>query len=447
VAQYDVATAASAEEGLDWRDQDIDLVISDLRMGGATGIDLLMQWRELRPETPFFLATAFGDVDSAVRAMKLGATDYLTKPLDPPKLLEVIRHTLFRPPAAAAPTVATRQPQGFGAILGRSRSMQEVFERIRRAAQTDSIVLILGESGTGKELVAAAIHQESPRSKGPYVAVNMAAIPAHLVESELFGHVRGAFTGATDARIGRFQVADSGTIFIDEIGDFEPTAQAKLLRVLENYTVCPIGSNEDVHVDVRVVAATSRNLQELVAKGLFREDLFYRLNVVVIKLPPLRERPEDIPLLAEVFAKESATACGRPPLEIDTQLMQFFMRQPWPGNVRQLRNLIFSMVVMSQGNKLTLSDLPADYHEGSAPAPQPAATPMTQELESIERTHILATLEAHGGNRTHAAAALRISVRTLQRKLKAWGLENFLHRETAAEAAAHAASQSGTQAG
>jgi transcriptional regulator with PAS, ATPase and Fis domain len=313
--------------------------------------------------------------------------------------------------------------------------MQEVFERIRRAASTDSIVLILGESGTGKELVAAAIHQESPRAKGPYVAVNMAAIPAHLVESELFGHVRGAFTGATDARIGRFQVAHGGTIFIDEIGDFESTAQAKLLRVLENYTVCPIGSNEDVHVDVRVVAATSRNLQDLVAKGMFREDLFYRLNVVVIKLPPLRERPEDIPLLADVFAKESATACGRQQMSIDTQLMQFFMRQHWPGNVRQLRNLIFSMVVMSPNNALTIADVPADYREGSAPAPQTAAVPVTQELEAIERTHILATLEAHGGNRTHAAAALRISVRTLQRKLKAWGLENFLHRDSTSETA------------
>jgi two-component system, NtrC family, response regulator HydG len=434
VAQYDVATAASAEEALDWRDQAIDMVITDLRMGGATGIDLLMQWREIRPETPFILATAFGDVDSAVRAMKLGALDYLTKPIDPNRLLAALRDVLQRPPVNTRPAaVVDARATGFGPLLGRSRSMQDVFERIRRAAQTDSIVLILGESGTGKELVAAAIHRESPRVKGPYVAVNMAAIPAHLVESELFGHVRGAFTGATDARIGRFQVADSGTIFIDEIGDFEPTAQAKLLRVLENYTVCPIGSNEDIQVHVRVVAATSRNLQDLVAKGQFREDLFYRLNVVLIRLPPLRDRVEDIPLLAEAFVRESAVACGRERMEIDTPLMQFFMRQAWPGNVRQLRNLIFSMVVMSQGSKLTLSDLPADYQEGGAPQPSPPG-PATQELEAIERTHILATLEAHHGNRTHAAAALRISVRTLQRKLKAWGLEHFLQRDTSSDA-------------
>jgi len=296
-------------------------------------------------------------------------------------------------------------------------------------------VLILGESGTGKELVAGAIHRESPRAKGPYVAVNMAAIPAHLVESELFGHVRGAFTGATDARIGRFQVASGGTIFIDEIGDFEPTAQAKLLRVLENYTVCPIGSNADLQVDVRVVAATSRDLQDLVAKGQFREDLFYRLNVVLIRLPALRDRPEDIPLLADVFVRESAEACGRGPMSIDPRLMQFFMKQPWPGNVRQLRNLIFSMVVMAEGAVLTPNDLPAEYKEG-APAPAPSSpSPANQDLEAIERTHILSTLEAHGGNRTHAAAALRISVRTLQRKLKAWGLETYLHRETAAEVA------------
>jgi two-component system, NtrC family, response regulator HydG len=437
VAQYDVVAAANAEEALDWRDQAIDLVISDLRMGRRSGIDLLMEWREARPETPFILATAFGDVDSAVRAMKLGASDYLTKPVDPSRLLgsvhEVLKHPALAPPVVAAAPPSPK-PQGFGPLIGRSQAMHDVFDRIRRAAQTDSIVLILGESGTGKELVAGAIHRESRRASGPYVAVNMAAIPAHLVESELFGHVRGAFTGATDARIGRFQVANGGTIFIDEIGDFEPTAQAKLLRVLENYTVCPIGSNEDLQVDVRVVAATSRNLQDLVARGQFREDLFYRLNVVLIRLPTLRDRPEDIPLLAEVFLRESAAACGREPMAFDSRLMQFLMRQPWPGNVRQLRNLIFSMVVMAQHQVLTLIDLPAEFKEGVAPAaPQP--TPAMQDLEAIERTHILATLEAHGGNRTHAAAALRISVRTLQRKLKAWGLETYLHRESVAEPA------------
>jgi DNA-binding NtrC family response regulator len=437
VAQYDVVAAANAEEALDWRDQAIDLVISDLRMGRRSGIDLLMEWREARPETPFILATAFGDVDSAVRAMKLGASDYLTKPVDPTRLLGSVRDVLSKPaaalPAGAAPSPSPPRAQGFGPLIGRSRSMQDVFDRIRRAAQTDSIVLILGESGTGKELVAGAIHRESPRASGPYVAVNMAAIPAHLVESELFGHVRGAFTGATDARIGRFQVADGGTIFIDEIGDFEPTAQAKLLRVLENYTVCPIGSNEDLQVDVRVVAATSRNLQDLVAHGQFREDLFYRLNVVLIRLPPLRDRPEDIPLLADVFLRESAAACGRASMTFDPRLMQFLMRHSWPGNVRQLRNLIVSMVVMAQQEVLTLGDLPAEYKEGAPPAVTPQPTAAMQDLEAIERTHILATLEAHGGNRTHAAAALRISVRTLQRKLKAWGLETYLHREPAAE--------------
>jgi DNA-binding NtrC family response regulator len=260
----------------------------------------------------------------------------------------------------------------------------------------------------------------------------MAAIPAHLVESELFGHVRGAFTGATDARVGRFQVASGGTIFIDEIGDFESTAQAKLLRVLESYTVCPIGSNDDVQVDVRVVAATSRNLQDLVAKGQFREDLFYRLNVVLIRLPALRDRPEDIPLLADVFLRESAEACGRGPMSIDSRLMHHFMRHPWPGNVRQLRNIIFSMVVMADTETLSLGDLPAEQQEGAGAQRPEAASTATQELETIERTHILATLEAHGGNRTHAAAALRISVRTLQRKLKSWGMENYLHREVPA---------------
>jgi DNA-binding NtrC family response regulator len=428
VAQYDVVAAASAEEALDWRDQQIDLVITDLKMSGRTGIDLLLQWREVRPETPFILATAFGDIDSAVRAMKLGAADYLTKPVDPTRLLSSVRDCLGKAPPAVPPPPP--RAQGFGPIIGQSRPMIEVYDRIRRAAQTDSIVLILGESGTGKELVAAAIHRESPRASGPYVAVNMAAIPAHLVESELFGHVRGAFTGATDARVGRFQVAHGGTIFIDEIGDFDPTAQAKLLRVLENYTVCPIGSNQEVQVDVRVVAATSRNLPDLVARGQFREDLYYRLNVVTIRLPLLRERPEDIPLLANVFLRESAEACGRQAMSIDPKLMQFFMQHPWPGNVRQLRNLLFSMVVMADGDVLRLDNLPQEMRPGGPPPVESSSA--SQDLEAIERTHILATLEAHKGNRTHAAAALRISVRTLQRKLKAWGLENYLHREPAA---------------
>lgn len=429
LAQYEVVAAASAEEALEWRDQPIDLVITDLRMPQRSGLDLLMQWREVRPETPFILATAYGDVDSAVRAMKLGASDYLTKPVEPQRLLDTVRQVLHRPPAAE-PALARSKPSGRGPLVARSPAMLEVFDRIRRVAQTDSIVLILGESGTGKELAAAAIHRHSQRASGPYVAVNMAAIPPHLVESELFGHVRGAFTGATDARVGRFQVASGGTIFIDEIGDFEPTAQAKLLRVLENYTVCPIGSNEEIPVDVRVVAATSRHLPDLVARGQFREDLYYRLNVVSIQLPPLRERVEDIPLLAETFLRESAQTCGRGAIELDPELMAYFLRYPWPGNVRQLRNVIFSMVVMARGTQLTLADLPPDMQPGHVPPPAARSSPSaaTLELEAIERSHILATLQAHGGNRTHAAAALRISVRTLQRKLKAWGLENYLLR-------------------
>ena len=441
LANYDVDSVGSAEEALDWLDQPIDLVISDLRMGGRSGIDLLMDWRGVHPTTPFLLATAFGDIDSCVRAMKLGATDYLNKPVDPQRLLSIISDTFSRPkeppPVAAAPPPAARSPEdGFGPLIGRSPLMQTVFERIRRAAHTDSIVLILGESGTGKELAAGLIHRESRRAAGPYVAVNMAAIPSHLVESELFGHVRGAFTGATDPRIGRFQVANGGTIFIDEIGDFEPVAQAKLLRVLENYTVCPIGSNENIQVDVRVVAATSRNLQDMVAHSQFREDLFYRLNVVAIRLPPLRDRPEDIPLLAQVFLRESAAGCGQGAMTIDPSLMQHLMRQPWPGNVRQLRNLLFSMVVMARSQTLSLGDLPPELLAGGG-APQPvvaAGSSAVQDLEAIERSHILATLEAHGGNRTHAAAALRIAVRTLQRKLKAWGLDNLGHREQPAGA-------------
>ena len=424
--KFDVLTARDAEEAKALIGESIDLVISDLRMAGESGVDLLEAWREAHPGTPFILVTAYGQVDSAVRAMKLGATDYLIKPVNPEQLLAAVRDVLSRT-QPVPPQPAQRQAgeaMGFGPLVGRSPGMLEVFDKIRRSAQTDSLVLVLGESGTGKELVAAAIHEHSRRNHGPYVAVNMAAIPGHLVESELFGHVRGAFTGATTSRIGRFQAANKGTIFIDEIGDFEAGAQAKLLRVLENLTVCPIGSNDEFRVDVRVIAATSRNLPDLVSKGLFREDLYYRLNVVVVRIPPLRERREDIPLLAGVFLSESATACGRGAMTFDDDLREMLLRHPWPGNVRQLRNSIHSMVVLAKTNDLTLADLPEDMIEaGSAITPSAGSDLQSLHgLDEIERSAILAALGQHEGNRTRAAAALGISVRTLQRKLKSWGM-------------------------
>jgi DNA-binding NtrC family response regulator len=309
---------------------------------------------------------------------------------------------------------------GMQTIIGGSDAMLAVFDQIRRVAETDATVLITGESGTGKELVAEAIHQNSSRRNGPYTAVNMAAVPETLVESELFGHVKGAFTGAATDRAGRFEAANSGTLFVDEIGDLELTSQAKLLRVLEDHQVTPIGTNESKQVDVRVIAATSRNLEKLVAEGQFREDLYYRLNVVAIGLPPLRKRREDIRLLAEHFLEEACRANGRPPCAPDADLWRFLESYDWPGNVRQLRNCIESMVVLSRSSTLTVEDLPAMVRNGK-PANEPHfEIPKGFTLEDVEKVAIRQTLGRFGGNRTQAAQSLGISVRTLQRKLKRW---------------------------
>lgn len=421
---YRVITARDPDEALEYLDDGVGLVISDLRMGNASGIDLLRLWHERRPQTPFILATAYGDVDSAVTAMKLGAEDYLTKPVDPDALLQMVRSKIARGDQASSEPESRGLLDGRGGpcILGESPAMLDVFERVRRAAPTDSLVLILGESGTGKELVASAIHAHSRRKDGPYIAVNIAALPESLVEAELFGHVAGAFTGAERDRIGRFEAADQGTLFIDEIGDFPQPAQAKLLRVLDNLSINPIGSNDERRVDVRLVAATSRNLAELVAEGTFREDLFYRLNVLTIELPPLRERHGDIPRLIDAFLAEACQKHQRSAPILSAELMQFMATYEWPGNVRQLRNAIENMVVMSNGETLSLGDLPA-YLSGNASLLAKAADRGdTNNLRDLERTAILSVLERCGGNRTHAADALGISVRTLQRKLKTWAV-------------------------
>ncbi len=423
---YEVDTADSARKALSFLREPIDLVLSDLKMSKSTGLDLLRYWKERRRETPFIMVTAYGEVDSAVEAMKLGAEDYLNKPVNPEELLLLVARCLET--RRKDETIAELQSRlderlGFERLIGHSAAMLEVFEHARRAAMTHSTVLITGESGTGKELIAEAIHQNSLRREGPFITVNMAAVPEHLVESELFGHVKGAFTGATDSRIGRFESANGGTIFIDEIGDFAWESQAKLLRVLENRTVTPIGSNNNREVDVRVVAATSRNLEAMVREGDFREDLYYRLNVVNLKLPPLRERRDDIPLLIQHILSELRQDIGKPNLVMDRELRSFLETYVWPGNVRQLRNALESMVVLASENELTMADLPATLH--NAPnATNSLTLPPGMSLEHLEREAIQQALAQHDGNRTHAAADLGISVRTLQRKLKAWGMEH-----------------------
>lgn len=422
--RYDVVTAANPEQANGYLEGAVDLVISDLRMGKTNGIDLLRHWKKRRPDVPFIMVTAYGEVGSAVQAMKLGAKDYLNKPVNPDELLMLVAKCLeARKKERTIQELQQRLDErlGFESIVGNSKVMLEVFDQARRAAMVESTVLVTGESGTGKELIAEAIHQNSPRKNGPFVTVNMAAVPEMLVESELFGHVKGSFTGATTARIGRFEAAHEGTIFIDEIGDFAFASQAKLLRVLERRTITPIGSNDDKEVDARVVAATSRGLEEMVAAKEFREDLYYRLNVVTIQLPPLRDRREDIPLLVTHFLKELGESVGKPGITVDRELMHFFQTHAWPGNVRELRNCLESMVVLTRDDLLTMGDLPATINEsGSSTAEVEVPTGVT--LHELERAAVEQALAECNGNRTHAAKALGISVRTLQRKLKAWGI-------------------------
>ncbi|HEX5106148.1 MAG TPA: sigma-54 dependent transcriptional regulator [Pirellulaceae bacterium] len=423
---YDVEMAENAQQAIALTEGAFDLVISDLRMGENSGIDLLRAWKKKRPSTPFVLITAHGDVGSAVEAMKLGAEDYLTKPVNPDELLILISRCI----ESRRKDETIRQLQerlddrlGFEKIIGTSKAILSVFEQARMAAQADCTVLITGESGTGKELIAEALHHNSPRKSGPFVTINMAAVPEHLAESELFGHVKGAFTGAMSARVGRFEAADGGTLFIDEIGDFALPSQAKLLRVLENHVVTPVGSNDDKQVDVRAVAATSRCLETMVRDSKFREDLYYRLNVVTIHLPALRERREDIPLLAAYFLKTFCETHGKPALEVDQSLMEYLQSYNWPGNVRQLRNTIESMVVLTAGNRLTPDNLPPTF-DGDPLAVSNRVFPVsTTSLVDLQRAAVEKALADCNGHRTRAAETLGISVRTLQRKLKAWGME------------------------
>jgi len=435
---YDVRAASDPAEAISSIDDSIDLVISDLRMGETSGLELLQHWKKRHPSTPFVMITAYGDVDTAVEAMKVGAADYLNKPVNPDELLMLVEKCLdSRKKDETIQQLQARLDQrlGFEKIIGRSKAMLEVFDQARRAAGVDSTVLVTGESGTGKELIAEAIHQNSPRKEGPFVCVNMAAVPENLVESELFGHVKGSFTGASAARVGRFEAANEGTLFIDEIGDFALPAQAKLLRVLENHLVTPVGSNDDRRVDVRVIAATSCNLEEMVEQEEFREDLYYRLNVIKLHQPPLRERREDIPLLVDHFLHMLSETNERPRLDVDGELMRFMETYDWPGNVRQLSNCLESMVVLARNDLLGLDDLPSSIREGRAPSDHIEVPPGTT-LEELEHAAVEQALEHYEGNRTHAAKALGISVRTLQRKLKAWRINSAADKKPPLQAPA-----------
>src|SRR5687768_6820815 len=423
---FTVFGAENADKALGYIDENMDVVLSDLQMGDVSGIGLLQLWKQRKPDTQFILLTGHSSIPTAVEAIKGGAYDYLMKPIHPEELILLIKRAIdAMSKDREIDNLRRRLDQKFGLdqIVGQSRQMRDVFAKIQRAAPVDSTVLILGESGTGKELVAQALHHNSTRKKGPFVAVNCAAVPATLVESELFGHVRGAFTGATDRRMGRFEQADGGTLFIDEIGDFELGLQAKLLRVLETLTVTPVGGHEDRKVDVRVLAATSRDIRKMVEEGKFREDLFYRLNVVQVVLPPLRDRPDDIPILVEHFLREISENKHTPPRRISPEVMRRFQQYRWPGNVRELRNTLESMMVLADGDTLTERDLPERIAESAPQLTTTKEIPTGMTMEELERLAIMRALDQYGGNRTHAANRLGISVRTLQRKLRQYEME------------------------
>jgi DNA-binding NtrC family response regulator len=398
-----------------------DVLVTDLHMPGLDGIQLLEHAREAIPELIVVLVTAFADVDTAVRAMQLGAEHYLTKPVQFDELLVVIDRALERRHLEHE-TIELRtrlkERLSFDNIIGSSPAMQEVFDVIEQVARTKASVLITGESGTGKELVAQAIHQNSPRAKAPFVKLHCAALAETLLESELFGHEKGAFTGAVGRREGRFKQADGGTLFLDEIGEISPAIQVKLLRFLQERTFERVGGNETVKVDVRIITATNRDLNAEAAAGKFREDLFYRLNVVNIEMPPLRARPSDLLPLATFFLNRFAKENGKRIDGFANDAVERIGSYRWPGNVRELENIVERAVVLCDGSKLTAKHLPAGVGASSRSSVRvPGST-----MDEIERHAILATLEACGGRTAQAAQMLDISVRKIQYKLHEYGV-------------------------
>lgn len=425
---YLARDAASALECLG--KEEIAVILSDMRMPGLSGLEFLREVREKHPDTIFILLTAYGSVETAVEAMKAGAHDFLTKPVNLDHLDLMIERALGQRSLSKRASELQKQNKALksqldekfsmGNIIGSSAAMQPVFNIIKAAAPTGATVLVTGPSGTGKELVARAIHNLSRRPQGPFIAVNCAALPANLLESELFGHEKGAFTGAESRRQGRFELASDGTLFLDEIGEIDAATQVKLLRVLESRTFERVGGAETIKTDMRLVAATNKDLQKLVAEGKFREDLYYRLAVVDIKLPPLCERKDDIPAMVAAFLKEFSEKNMKEIQSISPAAMERLVAYPWPGNVRELRNTIEKMVVLSSSQNLDAGDLPGNILASARPA---AATIASGSLKSTEAEKIAAILAKHSGNRTHAAEELGISRRTLIRKIKEYGLK------------------------
>ena len=422
---FEVIQAASAAEAIEQaRVRVVDLVLTDLRMPDRDGLTLVDDLRRINPEVPAVVMTAFGTVKTAVDAMKRGAADYLTKPIDLDELEVLIDRVLERRALISENAELRRQVEERHQLRGLETAnprMQEAVSVAARAAQRDVTVLIRGESGTGKEVLARAIHYGSPRARAPFVAVNVAALPETLLESELFGHERGAFTGADRERRGRFEMASGGTLLLDEIGDLPKSTQVKLLRVLQERTIERLGSNRAIDVDVRIIAATNRDLDALVRSGEFCEDLFYRLNVVCIELPPLRERREDIPSLVEHFLERHAPKSGPRP-SVSREAMDALVKYAYPGNIRELENIIQRAMALARAEVIGTADLPA-YIIGLRPEAA-VGTGLLEQVAALERRLIADALAQSGGVQTRAAKLLGISERHLRYKLQKYELEN-----------------------
>jgi DNA-binding NtrC family response regulator len=432
---HEVAIAETGELGLNTFEQfHPELVLLDLNLPGIDGIHVLQGLMEKDPRLHCVMLTAFGTIRSAVEAMRLGAFDYLTKPFDNDELLLVVERALERRRLTAEVEELRAELEsryGFSEIIGISPAMQHVFRIVARVAETDATVLIGGESGTGKELVARALHRRSRRADGPFVAVNCSAIPTTLFEAEFFGHEKGAFTDARQSRPGKFELASGGTLFLDEVGEIPLEAQAKLLRALEERTITRLGARSPIPIDVRVIAATHKDLERAVADGQFRDDLYWRLNVVGIQLPPLRERKPDIPLLLDHIIGRFNRELSLSVKAISQQARQLLIEYEWPGNVRELENTICQAMILCEGETLTVHDLPPRIRGESQVEAQAAsgeverlslAEAVRQSTERLEKQLILSRLTESGGNRTQTAESLGISRKTLFNKMRSYGI-------------------------
>jgi DNA-binding NtrC family response regulator len=415
---YRVECAENATKALSILESDnFDIVLADIKMPGMDGLEMLKRIKTLRKDSIVIIMTAFATVDTAVQALKDGAFDYVTKPFDPDDLSHLIRNAskqivLLEENEILKEKVVTLE--NIEDLIGNSESMQQVFREIESVAQSNASVIITGESGTGKELVARAIHANSPRKFFPMVSVHCGALSESLLESELFGHEKGAFTGAVYNRKGRFEMADSGTIFLDEIATISPKMQVELLRVLETKSFVRVGGNKEITSDFRVICATNRDLKTMVEKGIFREDLFYRLNVVNITVPPLRDRIEDIPLLVEYFIKKYCTSMNRPAMTIEQSALKRLEEFPFPGNIRELENMIERAIVVGNGKKISLKDLPLG---------KTIINTTVESLDDLEKNHILQILTKYNWNISVSAKALKVDRVTLYNKIKKYDLK------------------------